>query len=115
MRWSSAQSATAATASDAIVDRNDERMTTPHADDPHAPDEATAYARPYGPSSPSSATLRSTVWTLLATVVGTLLVTVLATSNIHHAARSSQGFDATNQSLTGLAIGSLTIGCSASR
>ncbi len=57
-------------------------------------------------------TLRSTTWTLLATIIGTLLVTVLATSNIHLKAHAllHQGFDATNQSLTGLAIGSLTIG-----
>jgi ABC-2 type transport system permease protein len=57
-------------------------------------------------------TLRSTGWTLLATIIGTLLVTVLATSNIHRKAQAvlQQGFDPTNQSLTGLAIGSLTIG-----
>lgn len=56
-------------------------------------------------------TLRSTTWTLLATVVGTLLVTVLATSNIHRKGLiGPQAFDATNQSLTGLAIGQLTIG-----
>src|SRR5580658_8479809 len=57
-------------------------------------------------------TLRSTSWTLLATVLGTLLVTVLATSNIHRNAHAlaQQGFDPTNQSLTGIAIGQLTIG-----
>ncbi len=57
-------------------------------------------------------TLRSTTWTLLATIIGTLLVTVLATSNIHRKPQAvlQQGFDPTNQSLTGLAIGSLTIG-----
>jgi hypothetical protein len=55
--------------------------------------------------------LRSTTWTLLATMVGTLLVTVLATSSIHrHRGAIQQGFDPTNQSLTGLAIGALTIG-----
>ena len=56
-------------------------------------------------------TLRSTTWTLLATIVGTLLVTVLATSNIHRKGLiGPQAFDPTNQSLTGLAIGQLTIG-----
>jgi ABC-2 type transport system permease protein len=55
--------------------------------------------------------LRSTTWTLLATMVGTLLVTVLATTNVHHHGGAiQQGFDPTNQSLTGLAIGALTIG-----
>jgi hypothetical protein len=56
--------------------------------------------------------LRSTTWTLLATAVGTLLVTVLATTNIHRPAHAvvQQGFDPTNQSLTGLALGALTIG-----
>lgn len=57
------------------------------------------------------ASLRSTTWTLLATVVGTLLVTVLATNGIHRHGRGAwQGFDPTNQSLSGLAIGQLTIG-----
>jgi ABC-2 type transport system permease protein len=57
------------------------------------------------------ASLRSTTWTLLATVVGTLLVTVLATDGIHRSGRGAwQGFDPTNQSLSGLAIGQLTIG-----
>jgi ABC-2 type transport system permease protein len=55
--------------------------------------------------------LRSTTWTLLITVVGTLLVTVLAASSIHrHGQGSFRGFDPTNQSLTGLALGSLAIG-----
>ncbi len=55
--------------------------------------------------------LRSTTWTLLATMVGTLLVTVLATNGIHRFGRGAwQGFDPTNQSLSGLAIGQLTIG-----
>ena len=55
--------------------------------------------------------LRSTGWTLLATVVGTILVTVLATDSLHvQGRRGLQGFDPTNQSLTGLALGSLTIG-----
>jgi ABC-2 type transport system permease protein len=53
--------------------------------------------------------LRSTTWTLLATVLGSLAVTVLATSSVQrHGA--SMGFDPTNHSLTGLALGSLTIG-----
>jgi hypothetical protein len=55
--------------------------------------------------------VRSTTWTLLATVVGTLLVTVLATHNIHRSGpRAVRDFDPTNQSLTGLALGQLTIG-----
>jgi ABC-2 type transport system permease protein len=56
------------------------------------------------------ASVRSTTWTLLATVVGTLLVTVLATHNIHRSGPGVHDFDATNQSLTGLALGQLTIG-----
>ncbi len=55
--------------------------------------------------------LRSTTWTLLATVVSTLLVTVLVTNGIHRSGRPAwQGFDPTNESLSGLAIGQLTIG-----
>jgi ABC-2 type transport system permease protein len=54
--------------------------------------------------------IRSTTWTLLATVVGTLLVTVLATNGIHHQGRFANQFDATNQSLSGIALGQLTIG-----
>jgi ABC-2 type transport system permease protein len=55
--------------------------------------------------------VRSTTWTLLATVAGTLLVTVLATQSIHfHGRHAFQGFDPTNQSLSGLALGQLTIG-----
>jgi hypothetical protein len=55
--------------------------------------------------------IRSTGRTLFATVVGTFLVTVLATSSFQHHGRGLlHGFDATNQSLTGLALGSLTIG-----
>lgn len=53
--------------------------------------------------------VRSTTWTLLATVVGTLLLTVLSTAHIHRQF-GKNGFDPTNQSLTGLALGSLTIG-----
>jgi ABC-2 type transport system permease protein len=55
-------------------------------------------------------TIRSTTWTLLATVVGTLLVTFLATNGIHHHGRTAGLFDPTNQSLSGIAIGQLTIG-----
>jgi ABC-2 type transport system permease protein len=55
-------------------------------------------------------TIRSTTWTLLATVVGTLLVTVLATNGIQHHGPTDGFFDPTNQSLSGIAIGQLTIG-----
>lgn len=55
--------------------------------------------------------LRSTWWTLLVTVVGTLGVTVLATTSARHHSRGwYQGFDPTNQSLTGLALATLAIG-----
>ena len=55
--------------------------------------------------------LRSTTWTLLAVVAGSLLVTFLATHNVQrHGPGSFVGFDPTNQSLTGLALGSLAIG-----
>ena len=55
--------------------------------------------------------IRSTGRTLFATVVGTLLITVLATESFHHVGRGQlHGFDSTNQSMTGLALGSLTIG-----
>ena len=55
--------------------------------------------------------VRSTSWTLLAMVVATLLVTTLVTLHTaHRANRNFQGFDPTNQSLTGLALGSLIIG-----
>ncbi len=55
--------------------------------------------------------LRSTRWTLLVTAVGTLLVTWLATRGApHHPAQWYRGFDPTNQSLAGLAIGSLAFG-----
>lgn len=53
--------------------------------------------------------LRSTTWTLLATVLGSLGVTVLATNSVQRHG-PSVGFDPTNHSLTGLALGSLTIG-----
>jgi ABC-2 type transport system permease protein len=55
------------------------------------------------------ASVRSTTWTLLATVVGTLAVTVLATKGLHHHGRLGS-FDPTNQSLSGIALGQLTIG-----
>ena len=55
--------------------------------------------------------LRSTRWTLLITVVGALLVTFLSTHGaLHHSRGWYDGFDPTNQSLAGLAIGSLTLG-----
>jgi ABC-2 type transport system permease protein len=55
--------------------------------------------------------LRSTRWTLAITAVGTFLVTYLAThSALHHPEGWYQGFDPTNQSLAGLAIGSLALG-----
>ncbi len=55
--------------------------------------------------------LRSTRWTLLVTAVGTLLVTWLATRGAtHHPAQWYRGFDPTNQSLAGLALGSLAFG-----
>jgi ABC-2 type transport system permease protein len=58
------------------------------------------------------ASVRSTTWTLLATVVGTLLVTFLATNNLHPqgGVHNHSGFDPTNQSLSGIALGQLTIG-----
>jgi ABC-2 type transport system permease protein len=55
--------------------------------------------------------LRSTIWTLLVTVVGTLGVTVLATNGVaHHSPGGYEGFDPTNQALTGLALATLAIG-----
>ena len=53
--------------------------------------------------------LRSTQWTLLITVVGALLVTFLATQQRPAPFNKAwySGFDPTNQSLAGLAIGSL--------
>jgi ABC-2 type transport system permease protein len=55
--------------------------------------------------------IRSTGRTLFATVVGTLAITVLATSSFHHVGRGQlHGFDPTNVSMTGLALGSLAIG-----
>jgi ABC-2 type transport system permease protein len=55
--------------------------------------------------------LRSTKWTMLAVVAGSLLVTFLATHSIERQGRGAFiGFDPTNVSLTGLALGSLAIG-----
>ena len=54
--------------------------------------------------------LRSTTWTLLATVVGSLIVSVLATNGVEHRGGEAFRFDPTNQSLSGLALGSLAIG-----
>jgi ABC-type transport system involved in multi-copper enzyme maturation permease subunit len=48
---------------------------------------------------------------LFVTVVGTLVVTALSTSGAaHHGPGWYQGFDPTNQSMSGLAIGALAIG-----
>jgi len=55
--------------------------------------------------------IRSTWWTLFVTVVGTLVVTALSTASAaHHQPGWYQGFDPTNQSMSGLAIGALAIG-----
>ncbi len=55
--------------------------------------------------------LRSTYWTLLVTLLGSFTVTVLATQSArHHPAPWYQGFDPTNVSMSGLAIGTLAIG-----
>jgi ABC-type transport system involved in multi-copper enzyme maturation permease subunit len=55
--------------------------------------------------------IRSTWWTLSVTVVGTLVVTALSMSGAaHHRPGWYQGFDPTNQSMSGLAIGALAIG-----
>jgi ABC-2 type transport system permease protein len=55
--------------------------------------------------------LRSTRWTLAITALGTFLVTSLAAHGaLHHSRGWYQGFDPTNQSLAGLAIGSLALG-----
>src|SRR6202041_3347421 len=57
------------------------------------------------------ASLRSTLWTLLVTVVGTIGVTFLATNGVgHHPPGWYRGFDPTSQSMTGLALGTLAIG-----
>jgi ABC-2 type transport system permease protein len=55
--------------------------------------------------------IRSTWWTLFVTVAGTLVVTALSSSNAaHQPAGWYQGFDPTNQSMSGLTIGALAIG-----
>jgi ABC-2 type transport system permease protein len=58
------------------------------------------------------ASLRSTRWTLLITAAGTFLVTFLVTHGASHHPKGwyQQGFDPTNESLAGLAIGSLALG-----
>ncbi len=56
-------------------------------------------------------TLRSTLWTLLVTLIGAWVVTFLATNSAtHHSPAWYQGFDPTNQSMTGLLVPSLTLG-----
>jgi ABC-2 type transport system permease protein len=55
--------------------------------------------------------LRSSLWILLITLVGTAGITVLAANSTgHHSAQWYQGFDPTNQSLSGLAIAVLAVG-----
>jgi ABC-2 type transport system permease protein len=55
--------------------------------------------------------LRSSLWILLITLAGTAGITFLAAnSDGHHDAQWYQGFDPTNQSLSGLAIAVLAIG-----
>ncbi len=57
------------------------------------------------------ASLRSTKWSLLVTLVATLLVTYLSTNGaLHHNRQWYQGFDPTNTALAGLAVGSLVVG-----
>jgi ABC-2 type transport system permease protein len=57
------------------------------------------------------ASLRSSLWILLITVAGTAGITVLATqSDGHHSAQWYQGFDPTNESLSGLLLAILAIG-----
>ena len=57
------------------------------------------------------ATLRSTKWALLVTAVGTALVTFLSTHGaLHESPGFYRGFDPTNMSLAGLALGSLVMG-----
>jgi ABC-type transport system involved in multi-copper enzyme maturation permease subunit len=56
-------------------------------------------------------TLRSTLWTILITVAGMTGVTAIATNSVLHKSPDwYQGFDPTNQSMTGLLIGVLTMG-----
>jgi ABC-2 type transport system permease protein len=58
-------------------------------------------------------TVRSTTWTIAATVVGALLVTTLTALHMAGRPRMSfvrSGFDSTNMTLTGLFVASLAIG-----
>jgi ABC-2 type transport system permease protein len=55
--------------------------------------------------------LRSTIWTVVVTVVGSIGVTILAgESTARHPEQWGHGFDPTNQSLTGMALATLAIG-----
>jgi hypothetical protein len=57
------------------------------------------------------ATLRSTLITVAITIIGSIGVTVLSSvSASHHQRGWYQGFDPTNQSMTGLALATLAIG-----
>jgi len=58
------------------------------------------------------ATLRSTLWTIAATVLGVALVTVLVTNSASHHPRNWYGgwWDPTNEALGGLIIATLSIG-----
>ncbi|MGH9029487.1 MAG: ABC transporter permease [Acidimicrobiales bacterium] len=57
------------------------------------------------------ATLRSTLWALIVTFVGSVVVTVIATNSVgHHDHAWYQGFDPTNQALSGLALVMLAFG-----
>jgi ABC-2 type transport system permease protein len=57
------------------------------------------------------ASLRSTLWTLLVMFLGMVGVTLLSIHGaLHHPRQWYQGFDPTNQSMGGLALGTLTIG-----
>jgi ABC-2 type transport system permease protein len=56
-------------------------------------------------------TLRSTKWTLAIASVGALLITFLSVnSNLHRSRGFYQGYDFTNQALSGLALGILILG-----
>jgi ABC-2 type transport system permease protein len=57
------------------------------------------------------ATLRSTKWTLAVATAGAFLVTFLSCHNVlHHSRQWYQGFDPTNQALSGLAVAILAFG-----
>ena len=72
---------------------------------------ATASSRSSARRRSRSATLRSTLWTLLITVAGMIIVTIISTNSVLHKSPDwYQGFDPTNQSLAGLLIGILTMG-----